>query len=311
MQKLPLLAVLLVLALVLAQNEVSERRVISIDSSGGSQSGNLRYGPIQYSHPDPEGIVATVSTLTIYAAQAELRGPETEGERLSLTEARGQRTASFVDGVRVTRGRLEATGLDLGYSETLGLGTLTGGVNIRLDPREGEADDPVFITALSAEFDVDNDVSISRGNVQLENGPQRAEADEIEYEEDMALGVLLCEGRQCVATRTDADGNELIISANEIRVLTDLDQLFARGDVTIIDGSITSRGDIVFFDDNRSRAEIIGVTSQAVAIDEEEGIEITGDRIEQRTDINTISLIDASLESEFTENDFLLSRERE
>jgi hypothetical protein len=45
--------------------EAPARRLITIDSSGGTQSGNLRFGPIRYEHPDPEGVVATVSTLTI------------------------------------------------------------------------------------------------------------------------------------------------------------------------------------------------------------------------------------------------------
>ena len=53
-----LLAALL-LAAALAQGDapapVPERRLITIDSSGGTQSGNLRFGPIVYEHPEPEG----------------------------------------------------------------------------------------------------------------------------------------------------------------------------------------------------------------------------------------------------------------
>jgi hypothetical protein len=50
---------LALMVLGLAQEEDPERRIISIDSSGGTQSGNLRFGPLIYEHPDPEGIVAT------------------------------------------------------------------------------------------------------------------------------------------------------------------------------------------------------------------------------------------------------------
>lgn len=287
--------------------EDPNKRVISIDSSGGTQDGNLRFGPIQYAHPDPEGIEATVSNLTIFAQEAQLRGPE--GEEIALTAAKGRRTTTFTNGVRVTRNRLESKGSDLTYTEEDGLGVLVGGVDITVSPKD-EEDDLVFIKADSAEFDVDTDVSTSRGNVQLENGNQSAESDELVFEEDRNLGRLTNDTLQVTVRRVDDDGDELVITADVIRVLTDDDKLLATGSVTIVDGSITSKGDIVFFDDTVSRAEIIGVDSLATSVDEEEGFEIAGDRIEQRTDLDTVEIIDDSVPSEFTEDEFQLVSEQ-
>lgn len=301
--RLKVLVILSFLLLVLAQD--SERRIISIDSSGGTQSGNLRFGPIEYRHPNPEGVVATVSTLTIYAQLAELRGPE--GEQITLTDARGRRFATFTDGVRVTRGRLDATGPELFYSEEEGLGTLSGSINITVAPQEVD-EAPVLIRADSTEFDVDNDVSISRGNVQLENGRQSAEADELLFEEERNLARLVREGVQVTAIRIDDEGNELIISADEIRVLTDEDKLFARGNVTIIDGDITSQGDTVFFDDTTSRAEVIG--NPATSVDRANDVEVSGARLEQLIDLSIVRVLDATVPPLADETDFQLTSER-
>jgi lipopolysaccharide export system protein LptA len=301
--RLKVLVILSFLLLVLAQD--SERRIISIDSSGGTQSGNLRFGPIEYRHPNPEGIVATVSTLTIYAQLAELRGPE--GEQMTLTDARGRRFATFTEGVRVTRGRLDATGPELFYSEEAGLGTLSGSINITVAPQAVD-EAPVLIRADSTEFDVDNDVSISRGNVQLENGRQSAEADELLFEEERNLARLVREGMQVTAVRIDDDGNELVISADEIRVLTDEDKLFARGNVTIIDGDITSQGDIVFFDDTTSRAEVIG--NPATSVDRANDVEVSGARLEQLIDLSIVRVLDATVPPLADETDFQLTSER-
>lgn len=291
-------------ALFALAQEVQEKRIISIDSSGGTQSGNLRFGPIVYQHPDPEGIVATVSTLTIYSHQAELRGPE--DERLALTEARGRRTATFADGVRVTRGRLEARGPELSYSEASGLGTLTGGITIRVAPREAD-DDPVDISAREAEFDVDTDVSVSRGEVELLSGNQRAAAETLVYEEERALGCLSSEGAQVRAKRTEADGDELTITADEICTLTDEDRLLARGNVALENGDITSEGDTIFFDDPASRALVLG--NPAVSRNAADGVVTRGAVLEQRTDLDAVRVYSDAVP--FDEAAFALSERPE
>lgn len=390
MKKILSLLGILVLLVGLAQDEVSQERIISIETTDGSRSGNIRYGPINYDHPEPDGVVATVSTLTIFSSNAQLRGPaEIEGEeRPTLAQAQGSREATFTGGVNVERGRLTATGPDLFYSETEGLGTLTGGTEIVVAPRsesvatpiegaEGEAGEaaeapaegeeaevigeeaeetsdeaseeveiteteeatseevetedaateeatdeetateeapsdiaqgePVFITADEADFNVDTDVSISRGNVSLVNGNQTAQAEEIEYEEERTLGVLRNEGGQVTVTRTDEDGTELTITADEIRAETDSKRLYASGNATVVDGDIVSTGDEVFFNDEEQLAEVIG--NPATSVVESEGVEVTGDRLLQDIQFDFVEVIDASVASEFSADDFQLTRE--
>lgn len=345
MRKLFSLISVFILLLAIAQDDVSERRIISIESNDGTQSGNIRFGPIIYEHPEPDGVVATVSTLTIFSSYATLRGPETaEGEdRMTLAQAQGQRTATFTEGVQVERGRLSATGPDLFYSEEEGLGDLTGGVEIEVAPRqpqvaepaaeeadtedaeeeaegdseaesgdaEAEANDdaetePVFITADEAEFDVDTDVSISRGNVNLINGNQTAQADEIEYEEERTLGVL--RGNRPQVVRVDEDGNELTITADEIRAETDSKRLYAVGNAVVIDGGITTTGDEVFFDDEQQLAEIVGDPAESV---DEDGATVRAPRIQQDIEFDVVEPMNAAQESGFSADEFLLTRENE
>ena len=304
MKKLVIL--LLLTVVVLAQG--NEKRIISIDSSGGTQTGNIRYGPIVFEHPDQEGIKAVVSNLEIFANKAELRGPETEGERLSLAEAKGQRIAIFPNGVRIVRARLEAKGPVLSYNEATGLGVLTGGADIVVSPKDEASEaEPVLISTDQVEFDVDTDISISKGNVSLVNGKQRAQADELEYEEDRTLGVLSCED-SCTATRLNDDGSVITITAQEIRVLTDTNLLYATGNVSVIDGNLITSGDSVFFDDEKNIAEITG--SPAVSVDSSEGVTVRGDRLLQDIEYDVVEVIDASVKSEFSKDAFVLTREQ-
>jgi lipopolysaccharide transport protein LptA len=315
MRRFVILLGTLILLMVLAQEQTdtsqtdtsqteAEKRIIRIDSSGGTQSGDLRFGPIGYEHPDAEGVKATVSNLSIFGQKAELRGPD--GEEISLTDAEGRRIATFSGGLRVTRNRLEAKGPDLVYSEETGLGTMTGSADIVVAPEE-EGDDPVYIKTDEVEFDVDTDVSTSRGNVNLENGNQTATSDQVIYEEDRELGKLTSEGEQVTITRTDDNGDVTTITADIIYALTKTKQLHALGNVTVVDGSITSTGDEVFFNDKESRAEVIGIENDATAVDEDEGVTLTGERIEQRTDTDVVSLL--TTPSEFNADDFKLTSE--
>ena len=295
------LVAVLILTVALAQ-ETSER-IITIRSDGGTQrSESLRYGPILYSHPNPEGVVATVSNLTIYASNAELSAPE----GVLISQAQGERDATFEGGVRAVRNRLEALGPALAYSEVTGLGVLEGHADVTVAPRE-EDNDPVDIEADEVTFDVDTDVSVSRGDVLLTSGNQSGETQELVFEEERSLAKMTSEGEQVTVRRLDEDGDELVITADEIRVLTDQDRLLATGNVTIVDGNITSSGDTVYFDDEASRAEVLG--SPARSVNEAEGVEISGDRLEQRTDIDVVSIIDVSVPSEFDEEAFVLTSE--
>jgi lipopolysaccharide export system protein LptA len=285
-----------------AENGVSERRVITIDSSGGTQSGNLRFGPIRYEHPDPLGIVATVSTLTIRGPAAELSAPPDT----LLSRAKGERTARFEGGVQVQRGRLDATGPELVYQEATGLGVLTGGVDVTIAPDDPEGD-PTRIDADSAEFDVDTDRSVSRGAVVLVSGEQRAEADRLDYAEEMDLGVLTCQDGLCTIVRSDEDG-DLVITAEEIRVLTQDERLWARGTVTVVDGDLVTTGDEVVYDDAEQLAEVTG--SPARSVNEADGVTLESDRILQDVQFDFVEAIDASQASDIDLDDFRFPEER-
>ncbi len=280
----------------------SERRIITIDGSGGTQSGNLRAGPIIYDHPEPYGIKATVSTLTILGHHAELTAPA----GTSITKG-GERVAAFTGGVRVERGRLTATGPGLEYNEATGLGVLAGRAEVVVAP-EKDGGDEVQIGADEVAFDVDTDRSTSRGNVELVNGSQSAEADQLIYEEDRELGVLTSEGGQVSITRVDDDGSLTVITADEIRVLTGSKLLYARGDVTVVDGHITSSGNEVFFDDHSGIAEVIGTKdTPARAVDADSGATLVTDRIQQDVEYDFFEAIDASLPSTYDVSDFELT----
>jgi len=286
--------------------EPPSRRLITIDSSGGTQSGNLRFGPIVYQHPEPDGVVATVSTLTIRGPRAELSAPEGE----LIAQAQGRRDAVFDGGVTVTRGRLTAVGATLRYAEATGLGVLAGidgaRVEVRIAPaQEGEPE--VIIDADRVTFDVDTDTSVSEGDVRLLNGDQAARAERLEYEEEADLGVLSGSDRPEVV-RTADDGGELRIVADEIRVLTDISALYAVGDVRVEDGDITSQGDEVFYDDEEEVAEVIG--DPAIAVDESAGVRLETARVRQDVRFRFVEAMDASLPTPYTVEQFLLVREK-
>ena len=259
---------------------------------------------------DPNGRIirielqeATVSNLTILSGHAMLAVPQDQQDELLLADAEGSREATFDGGVRVLRGRLEADGPGLVYSEATGLGVLQGPAVINIAPAD-EDDDPVRIDAGQVEFDVDSDMSSSSGDVVLVSGNQTATASQLVYAEERDLGVLTAGDGQVRIVRTDEDGGELVITADEVRVLTDDGKLYASGNVTVLDGDITSTGSEVFFDDEASRAEVLG--SPARSVDEAAGVELSGDRLEHRTDLGVVSIIDASQPSEFDVSAFSL-----
>lgn len=292
----------LLLLSALAQSSV-QKRIITITSQGGTQSGNLQYGPIQYANPKPCGIKATVSNLAICAEHAELTAPQ----GMLLAKAQGQREASFTQNVKVIQDRLTATGPKLVYSETTGLGVLSGPVKIVVAPKK-EGDDPVHISSSKATFDVDTDVSVSEGDVTLTSGTQHAKARELTFEENRNLGVLTNKGGQATAERTDKNGKKITITADEIRALTEEDTLLATGHVTLVSGDTTSTGDTVYYNDKTSTAEIIG--KPAVSVNKSDGTRITGGRLEQRTDIDAVRVLSSSAPIGFNAEDFALSSEQ-
>ena len=292
-------------------NEQANQRVITIDYSGGNRKAvDFRYGPWIYTHPDEEGVVGAVGTeensqLTIYAKEAELKAPEDV-----LIATAGERVANFTGGVRVSRKRLTAIGEGLEYSEETGFGELSAEdrIDITVLPKENDGD-ITTITAAAATFDVDTDVSVSRGEVTLESGTQSAEAEEITFEEGLDLAVMTSPDGQVVIKRASDDG-ELIITADIVRVLTDNKKLMASGNATLVDGSITTTGEVVFFDDAIERAEVFGTPENlAVSIDSEFDVTIKGQRLDQRIDLDLVQILDDTAEIIWDEADFLLTSE--
>jgi len=113
-------------------------------------------------------------------------------------------------------------------------------------------------------------------------------------------------------TRIDEDGTEMIITADEIRVLTDEKLLYARGNVTVVDGAITSTGAVVFFDDNTGVAEIVGsADAPARSVDADSGATLSTDRIKQDIEFDFFEAIDSSVPSEFDTSAFDLADETE
>ncbi len=264
------------------QGDGAGERIITITYDGGTRSSpDLRYGPYVYEHPEPDGIAATVSNLEIFAQRGELSAPE----EVLIAEAEGEREASFSGGVRVERGRLTATGAALNYSEASGRGVMPAKTAIVVQPAE-EGNNVTNIATDRVSFNVDTDTSVSRGNVNLTSGNQSAEAEELTFEEGRDLAVLTDQTSQAVARRQNSDGTTLTITADEIRVLTGTDVLLATGNVSIVDGDITTTGDTVYYDDEAARAEVIG--NPAVSVDEAFGSTIRAGRIEQRTDTDVV-----------------------
>lgn len=307
--KKPILSLSLLLSgiLLLALAQEVNKRLITITYDGGHRSSaDLRYGPYEYTHSEPEGLIATVSNLAIYGQNASLAAPE----GILISEAEGQREAIFTGNTKVTQGRLEALGTNVVYSEATGLGVMTSSAQVEiLIEASVEDEPPAFIQADEATFNVDTDISVSRGNVRLTDGAQFAEADEVTYEEGLGIAVLRKDEGRIVATREDSDGSILTISADEVlRFDTEGDKLLAIGNVVIEDGSIRSSGDMVYFNDEADRAEIIG--SPAISEDSANGITLTGQRLEQFIDLDVVRVLDETAEYEWDESDFLLTEER-
>jgi len=260
-----LLILLALLALVFA---AAPTRIIKISYLEGKRSGNLRYGPWIYESSKPDGIVGTVGDLEIRARKAVLEAPEGK----SMQAAEGERKATFEGGVTVLRGRLTAKGPSLVYSESTGLGVLSGPATMHQEPAK-EGEDPVDVESQQMSFDVDTDISTSSGNVKLTNGNQQGFADSVYYEEERGLAVFtMNEGRVKLVRKRDS--GDLIIYAPEVRSLTREKKLIAIGGVELVDGELVTSGDALYYDDETGEAIIIGKPARSV--NKKEGFKTSG-----------------------------------
>ena len=205
-------------------------------------------------------VKGSVQKLGIASDKATLTAPD--GTPVAGSE--GKRTASFLGGVTVTRGRLTAQGPSLEYRETSGLGVLAGPAKIVQKPQKAGEDD-VLISAGKATFDVDTNVSTSEGNVKLVNGTQTATSAKIIYDEDSSLGCLT-DPRSVGVVREPkkAGDNRLVITAKEVRVNTDTNTLIASGGVRLEAGDNVTTGEALFYDDAKDTAWVIGDVAKKI-----------------------------------------------
>lgn len=255
---------------VLAQ--ANANRIINIQ---GAPRGDLRSGPITFTG---NPVRATVSTLSITATEAQLTAPQGQ----TIVGSQGKRNSRFSGDVKVQRGRLTAQGSDLTYSEATGQGVLRGNARASFVP-EKQGGETVQIKAQSMSLDVDNNVSTSKGSVVLRQGNQSAAAAQLVFDEDRELGVLTGSAR----LRQEASGNqkELLITGGEVRALTGNKTIYVKGNVKLVQGSITTTGNALFYDDNKNVAYVVG---NAVSRDSKSGSTVrapSSGALEQRTDL--------------------------
>ncbi|ULH15241.1 hypothetical protein MF271_15025 [Deinococcus sp. KNUC1210] len=278
----------LVLALTgvtLAAAAANTNRILRFET-GAQLQGDLRNGPYNYSGKGGAAIRASVGTISISAPQAVFRAPS----GTPIANAEGRRSADFSGNVTVVRGRLTAKGAALNYSEASGQGVLTGTPSAVFLP-EKTGDDPVNISATQMSLDVDTNMSTSTGSVRLVNGKQTGRADTVVFDEGRELGVLT--GNMSLSRAATAKAKELNIVGTEARVLTKGKLLYVSGKVKLTQGTITTTGDAVYYDDTKNVAYVVG---HAVSVDSKAGTTVTARpnaALEQRTDLGRVRAIDA------------------
>lgn len=260
-------------------------RVLKFETSAQLQ-GDLRNGPYNYTGKAGAAVKATVGTVSIAAPQASMKAPA----GTPMANAQGRRSADFTGGVTVLRGRLSAKGAALNYSEASGQGLLTGAPSAVFTP-EKKGDDPVNIAAANMSLDVDTNMSTSTGNVKLVSGVQTGRADRVVFDEGKELGLLT--GNMSLSRAATAKAKELNVVGTEARILTKGKLLYVLGKVKLIQGSTTTTGDAVYYDDARNVAYVVG---NAVSTDSKTGTTVrarASGALEQRTDLGRVRAVDA------------------
>ena len=272
----------LLVSTALAQTSSTSNRIVKIQ--GGAQ-GNVRTGPLTYSG---NPVKATVSTLQLQAAQAVLAAPSGVG----LLEAEGKRTATFNDNVVVTRKRLTAKGSKLVYSEATGQGVLTGNATATFVPEDKSDGDTVTISAGQMSLDVDNNMSTSSGSVSLKSGNQTGRAEKLVFDEDKELAQLT--GNPSLTRAAKGNQKELVMTGQEARALTDAKTLYVRGGVKLVQGTLTTTGDAVYYDDKKNVAYVVG---NAVSVDSKTKVTVkapASGALEQRTDLARVRALNTA-----------------
>ncbi|MDL2343073.1 LptA/OstA family protein [Deinococcus sp. MIMF12] len=276
-------ALILALAVtpVLAQT-AADKRLINIQ---GAPRGDLRNGPLTFTGSP---VKATVSSLQIQAKQATLAAPA----GTPLTNAKGKRTASFSDDITVSRGRLTARGDKLAYSEVSGQGVMSGNARATFVPDDKSSGDTVEIRAGQMSLDVDNNVSTSTGNVTLKNGIQSGKADKLVFDEDRELAQLT--GNPTLTRAAKGNQKELTMTGQEVRARTAEKTLYVRGGVRLVQGTLTTTGNAVYYDDKKNVAYVVG---NAVSVDSKTKVTVrapASGALEQRTDLGRVRALNTA-----------------
>lgn len=261
-----------------ASSTSTEKRIINFQ---GAPTGNLRTGPLTFTG---NPLKATVSTLQITAPKAVLSAPSGK----AIVEAKGQRTAEFSGPVSVSRGRLSAKGGSLTYSEASGTGVLKSNPSATFVPEDKKDGDAVNITAGQMSLDVDTNVSTSTGNVKLVSGDQTGRAEKLVFDEDRELAQLT--GSPTLTRAEKANQKQLVISGQEVRALTKNKTLYVRGSVKLVQGSVTTTGDAVYYDDQKDVAYVVG---NAVSVDSKSKVTLRAPKsgyLEQNTKLARVSV---------------------
>ncbi|MGX9685980.1 LptA/OstA family protein [Deinococcus wulumuqiensis] len=256
----------------------TEKRIINFQ---GAPTGNLRTGPLTFTG---NPVRATVSTLQITAPKAVLSAPA----GTPIVEAKGKRTGEFSGPVNVSRGRLSAKGGSLTYSEASGTGVLKGNPSATFVPEDKKDGDTVTITAGQMSLDVDTNVSTSTGSVKLVSGDQTGRADKLVFDEDRELAQLT--GSPSLTRAAGAGQKELVISGAEVRALTKDKTLYVRGGVKLVQGTTTTTGDAVYYNDTKDVAYVVG---NAVSVDSRSKVTLRAPKsgyLEQNTKFARVSV---------------------
>ena len=256
----------------------SEKRIINFQ---GAPTGNLRTGPLTFTGSP---VKATVSTLQITAPKAVLSAPA----GTAIVEAKGRRTGEFSGPVTVSRGRLSARGGSLTYSEASGNGILKGNPSATFVPEDRKDGDPVNISAAQMSLDVDTNVSTSTGGVKLVSGEQTGRADKLIFDEDRELAQLT--GTPTLTRAAKQGQKELVISGDEVRALTKDKTLYVRGGVKLVQGTTTTTGDAVYYNDAKDVAYVVG---NAVSVDSKSKVTLRAPKsgyLEQNTKFARVSV---------------------
>jgi lipopolysaccharide transport protein LptA len=281
MKRSILLAGLLVTT-ALAQTSSASNRIVKIQ---GGARGNVRTGPLTYSG---NPVKATISTLQLQSAQAVLAAPA----GIALLEAEGKRTANFTGNVMVTRGRLTARGGQLAYSEATGQGVLSASPSAVFVPEDKSNGDTVSISAGQMSLDVDSNMSTSTGGVRLTNGSQNGRADRLVFDEDRELAQLT--GSPSLTRAAKGNQKELTMTGQEVRALTADKTLYVRGNVRLVQGTLTTTGNAVYYDDKKNVAYVVG---NAVSVDSRSKVTVrapASGALEQRTDLARVRALNAA-----------------